>query len=93
MDDTRSDITGNPAAAERELRLTPEQALAPAIERHQLDQLDDAEMIYAALLERWPDHPDALNYMGVLQHQRGEDAAALALLRRAVDAAPDTAGI
>jgi predicted TPR repeat methyltransferase len=50
-------------------------------------------MIYAALLERWPDHPDALNYMGVLQHQRGEDAAALALLRRAVDAAPDTAGI
>jgi predicted TPR repeat methyltransferase len=93
MADTRPDITGNPAAAERELSLTPEQALALAIERHQLDQLDDAEMIYAALLERWPDHPDALNYMGVLQHQRGEDAAALALLRHAVEVSPDTAGI
>ena len=93
MDDSRSDSTGNPMVAERELSLTPEQALALAIERHQLDQLDDAEMIYAALLERWPDHPDALNYMGVLQHQRGEDAAALALLRRAVEVSPDAAGI
>jgi tetratricopeptide (TPR) repeat protein len=85
MKNTRSDHTGRPAAAERELSLTPEQALALAIERHQLDQLDDAEMIYAALLERWPDHPDALNYMGVLKHQRGEDDAALDLLRRAVE--------
>ena len=93
MDDSRSDINGNPMAAERELSLTPEQALALAIERHQLDQLDDAEMIYVALLERWPDHPDVLNYMGVLQHQRGEDAAALALLRRAVEVSPDAAGI
>src|SRR4029077_1367770 len=92
MEDARADITGNPAAAERELSLTPEQALALAIERHQLDQLDDAEMIYAALLERWPDHPDALNYMGVLQHQRGEDGAALDLLRRAVEVSPDAAG-
>ena len=93
MKNTRSDHTGRPAAAERELSLTPEQALALAIERHQLDQLDDAEMIYAALLERWPDHPDALNYMGVLKHQRGEDAVALELLRHAVEVAPDVAGI
>ena len=93
MEDPHSDITGNPAAAERELSLTPEQALALAIERHQLDQLDDAEMIYAALLERWPDHPDALNYMGVLKHQRGKDDVALDLLRRAVEVAPDVAGI
>jgi len=94
MEDPRSDIAGNrAAAAERELSLAPEQALALAIERHQLDQLDDAEMIYAALLERWPDHPDVLNYMGVLKHQRGDDAAALDLLRRAVEVSPDAAGI
>src|SRR4029079_2216270 len=49
--------------------------------------------IYAALLERFPDHPDVLSHMGVLQHQRGENAAALALLRRAVAVAPDAAGI
>jgi len=93
MADTCRDVTGDPAAAERELSLTPEQALLLAIERHRLDELDDAEMIYAALLERFPDHPDVLNHMGVLQHQRGENAAALALLRRAVAVAPDAAGI
>jgi len=93
MADTRRDVTGDPAAAERELSLTPEQALLLAIERHRLDELDDAEMIYAALLERWPDHPDVLNHMGVLQHQRGQNPAALALLRRAVAVAPDAAGI
>ncbi len=93
MADTRRDVTGDPAAAERELSLTPEQALLLAIERHRLDELDDAEMIYAALLERFPDHPDVLSHMGVLQHQRGESAAALALLRRAVEVAPGAAGI
>lgn len=81
------------APAERELSLTPEQALALAIERHRVDELDDAEMIYAALLERWPDHPDVLNHMGVLKHQRGQHGAALALLRHAVELAPDSAGI
>jgi predicted TPR repeat methyltransferase len=93
MADIRSETPDSSAAAERELSLTPEQALALAIERHQRDELDDAEMIYAALLERWPDHPDVLNHMGVLQHQRGESTAALALLRRAVEVSPDAVGI
>ena len=91
MADSRSDDMGTAAAAERELTLTPAQALALAIERYRLDELDDAEMIYAALLERWTDRPDVLNYMGVPQHQRGENGAALALLRHAVEVAPDTA--
>ena len=80
------------AAAEREVSLTPEEALALAIERHQVGQLDDAEVIYKVLLERWPDHPDVLNHMGVLQHQRGEHAAALVLLRHATEVAPNVAG-
>jgi len=93
MADTSSDARADAAAAERELSLTPEEALELAIERHQLGQLDEAEMIYAVLLERWPDHGDVLNHMGVLQHQRGEHAAALALLRHAVEVAPEAAGI
>jgi len=80
-------------ATEREVTLTPDDALALAIERHQLGQLDDAEVVYKVLLERWPDHPDVLNHMGILQHQRGEHAAALALLRHAVAVAPQVAGI
>jgi len=93
MADTAADPADNPEARERELDLTPEEALELAIERHKLEQLDDAELIYKVLLERWPDHPDVLNHMGILQHQRGEHAAALTLLRHAVEVAPDAAGI
>jgi Flp pilus assembly protein TadD len=88
-----NDRPDNPEAAERELSLTPEQALALAIERHKLEQLADAEVIYKVLLERWPDHPDVLNHMGIPQHQRGEHETALALLRHAVEVAPNAAGI
>ena len=41
---------------ERELRLTPEQALQLAMDRHARGDLDGAEMIYEVVLERWPDH-------------------------------------
>jgi predicted TPR repeat methyltransferase len=88
-----SDRAGDGTTVEREVTLTPEEALALAIERHRLEQLDDAEVIYKVLLERWPDHPDVLNHMGILQHQRGEHATALALLRHAAEVAPNAAGI
>ncbi len=84
------DVAG---AAEREVSLSPQDALTLAIERHKLGHLADAEVVYTVLLERWPDHPDVLNHMGILQHQRGEHAAALALLRRAAEVAPQVAGI
>ena len=79
--------------AERELTLSLEEALAFAIERHRLDELDDAEMIYTALLERWPDDPDVLNQMGVLQHQRGHSDCAESLLRHALAVSPEASGI
>src|ERR1043165_9937847 len=89
----RPDRADGAGAAEREGSLTPEDALAVAIERHKLGQLDNAEVVYKVLLERWPDDPDVLNHMGILQHQRGEHTAALALLRHAVEVAPNAAGI
>ena len=81
------------APADRELTLTPEQAFELALERHRVDQLDDAEAIYQALLERWPDHPDVLAHMGLLRHQRGDQAQALVLLRRALEIVPDASGV
>jgi predicted TPR repeat methyltransferase len=93
MGETAPDPADPAEATERELGLTPEEALALAIERHKLEQLDDAEVIYTVLLERWPDHPDVLNHMGILRHQRGEHASALALLRHAVEVAPNVAGV
>ena len=77
----------------RTLNLTPEDALALAIERHRRGELDDAQTIYQVLLDRWPDHAGVLSHMGVLQHQRGDKPRALALLRRAVAADPAAAGI
>jgi Flp pilus assembly protein TadD len=78
---------------EREANLTPDEALTLAIELHKVGRLDDAELFYAALLEGWRDHPDVLNHMGALQQQRGNHELALALLRRAVEIAPDVPGI
>src|SRR5450631_4143881 len=78
---------------ERELTLTPDQALELAIARHSDGELDDAEMIYKVLLERWPDHAGVLNHMGVLQHQRGDHQRALGLMRRALEHTPDAPGV
>jgi len=55
MADNRTDPADDGEALAGELRLTPEQALALAIERHKLDRLDDAQAIYTVLLESWPD--------------------------------------
>jgi predicted TPR repeat methyltransferase len=82
-----------PAAEGRELTLTPEEALQFAIERHRAGELDDAEMVYTTLLNRWPDHADVLNHLGLLVHQRGRYPQALLLLRRAVASAPHVSGI
>jgi len=58
-----------------------------------LDQLDDAEAIYEQLRARWPDHPDVLNHLGLLRHQRGDHDQALVLLRRALEITPDASGV
>ena len=81
-----------PQAAARERAVAPDEALRIAIERHRAGHLDEAEPVYAALLERLPEHPDVLGHFGILHHQRGRHQEALALLERAVAAAPQAAG-
>jgi predicted TPR repeat methyltransferase len=88
-----TDLTDVAGSGDREMSLSPEQALLFAIELHKLDKFDDAELIYKALLERWPDHADVLSHMGVLQHQRGNHERALGLLRHALEIVPDAPGI
>jgi predicted TPR repeat methyltransferase len=88
-----TDLTDVAGSGDREMSLSPEQALLFAIELHKLDKFDDAELIYKTLLERWPDHADVLNHMGVLQHQRGNHERALGLLRHALEIVPDAPGV
>ena len=72
-----------PAAA-----LTPDDALRRAIALHQQGELDAAETLYAEVLRREPRRADALNFMGMLQYQRGVRERELELLQRAVQIAP-----
>jgi predicted TPR repeat methyltransferase len=73
--------------------MTPDEALQYAISRHRQGDLDGAEKIYAELLQREPRRADALNFMGMLQYQRGAHDRALDLLKRASLIAPRQAQV
>ena len=77
-----------PAAA-----MTPDAALQHAIARHRAGELDVAERFYDELLRLDPRRADALNFMGMLQYQRGEHERALELLKRASQIAPRQATV
>jgi predicted TPR repeat methyltransferase len=59
-----------------------------AVSLHKSGQLDEAERRYRAVLRRQPDNPDALHFLGLLLHQRGDTAAGTDSVRRATLAAP-----
>jgi len=61
------------------------------LEHHRASRLRQAEAAYRGLLDREPNHPDALHWLGVLMHQAGRDQEAVAFLQRAVSARPDDA--
>lgn len=54
-------------------------------------QLADAEDMYRQILEKLPDHPDALHYSGVLAHQQGRSGEAVALIERSLALEPNQA--
>jgi predicted TPR repeat methyltransferase len=88
-----SDATASNAAETTGVTLTLDEALDHGVRQHQAGRLDEAERIYAAVLERQPDRTDALNVMGILQYQRGHHAAAAALMRRVVEIEPSADGV
>jgi len=63
--------------------------LAAALDLHQAGHMAEAESGYRAVLKEHPDHIDALHYLGVLLHQRGDNEGAAKLLDRALGLAPD----
>ena len=90
---TTTDEAGAAASGRSELELAPAAALELAVERHKAGALDEAETVYKALLTHWPDHPDVLNFMGILQQQRGDFSGAHALLARSLAAMPEAPGV
>src|SRR5262249_50432683 len=61
-----------------------QRALAAALREHQHGDLGAAEAGYRAALALAPEHPYALNFLGLIEFQRGRQEEAGRLARRAV---------
>jgi predicted O-linked N-acetylglucosamine transferase (SPINDLY family) len=71
---------------------TIQQAYDQALRHHQAGRLNEAEQSYRQVLSRQPDHPGALNHLGVIANQRRQGDVALDLIRRSIalnPSAPD----
>ena len=66
--------------------------LRTALDRQRAGALAEAAALYRELLTREPDHVDALQMLGAVEHQLGRSDEALALLDRALALAPGNAG-
>jgi tetratricopeptide (TPR) repeat protein len=68
--------------------LTP---LQIALDDHHAGRLDHAEAGYRAVIEAYPEHAEALHFLGVLLHQRGQHESAAGFLDRVLVLSPDYA--
>ena len=69
-------------------KLAQRQLLRRAVELLRTKNVAKAQEVLPAILGRWPDQPDALHFLGVLEHQRGHSDKALELIRRSIAIAP-----
>lgn len=83
----------DPSAADTQSGFVPTLVtlLSGAIEAHRAGDLDAAEQAYRAVLETTPDHPHALHFLGVIEHQRGNNQVAIDLIERAIAQLPEFA--
>lgn len=65
--------------------------LSEAVAAHRDGRLDAAAAGYRAILKAHPDHADALHLLGLVCHQRGDHAAAIAWIERGLCLAPANA--
>ncbi|MGO8689326.1 MAG: tetratricopeptide repeat-containing sulfotransferase family protein [Thermoguttaceae bacterium] len=63
---------------------TVSEALATAVQQHQAGRLHDAEQVYRRILAVEPNQADALHLLGVIAHQVGNHALAVAYITRAI---------
>lgn len=61
-------------------------ALEQAVALHRGGRVGDAEKVYRKVLEHAPDHPEALNLLGLVHYQKRDAAGAVQLIQRAVAA-------
>ncbi len=93
-----SELTTHRASKNTMLNL-PERGTVPiqnglqiAIQHHQLGQLRKASEIYQLILQKQPDHIDALHLHGVVMHQFGKHEIAYQLIKKAITLNPNISG-
>ncbi len=64
------------------------QWLQTAIAHHQADRLPQAQALYLQILQRAPQQADALHLLGLIEHQQGRSAQAVAHIRQAIALRP-----
>ena len=60
-----------------------------ALTHHQAGHLPEAEVLYRQILSAEPNHPDALNFLGLLAHQVGKSEIAVELISKAINCRPE----
>ncbi len=65
--------------------------LDAALAKHQSGALVQARALYTRILERHPEHADALHFLGLIAHETGQQAAAAELIRKAIANNPSVA--
>ena len=86
----QTDIVGEPGEA---VELSIAEALGLGVRCQRTGDLDGAERLYAAVLQLVPEHADALHFLGILAHQRGQSERGVELIRRALARAPGSPGM
>lgn len=71
--------------------MTIPQSVDQAIGHHRAGRLREAEVLYRQILQRAPEHPAALHYLGMLAYQAGHDQDAIVLMGRSLKVAPQIA--
>jgi len=68
---------------------SPDPMLLKAISTHRAGRIAEAKAMYERILRRRPRDPDALNFLGMLEYQRGEQGHGVELLQKSLKSAPD----
>ena len=79
-------------AASAAVQAAPPDPFLAAVAQHQAGRLEAAEAGYRALLQRQPQHADAIHYLGLIAYQRGGYAQAVGLFEQSIRLRPGVAG-
>jgi tetratricopeptide (TPR) repeat protein len=82
----RSESEGDPLADVRGRLIELANDLQAALAHHQAGRLEEAEALYLKLLEKAPNHPQALRLLGAIEIQRGRPARGAELIGKAFPA-------